>query len=269
MQASLNLSVIIITLNEEEHITSCIQHLPEGSEIIILDSGSTDHTKSLATKLGAKVYHRDFDDFASQKNAAIKLASKQWILSLDADEIISQDLKNEIVLQIKDNHICADAFRIHRKLVFMKKQLRYGKSQDQPIRLFRKNKAHFSKKIHEHLIVQGSVAKLTGSIKHYSYDSITDYFSRFNAYTSQISREHFFGKTPIPGKIPHAFRPWYEFVNRYIFRLGFLDGYPGYCYALFSSIYAFVKYAKLLELYQNQAGKQKYELKNQAQQNTN
>jgi len=240
------LSVVLITLDEEKRLPACLRSLPRGSEVVVLDSGSKDRTAALAREAGARVETRAFTDYADQKNAALALATRPWVLSLDADEVLSPELRDSILAAIKSPNGTA-GFRVHRRLHFMGRQLRYGKASDHPVRLIARGKGRFSSAIHERLEVDGPLADLPGELAHYSYDDLSDYFTRFNNYTTRIAENHFRqGKAMPPGPL-HVLRPWSEFVVRYFLRLGFLDGYPGYTYALLSSFYTYVKYAKLRE----------------------
>jgi glycosyltransferase involved in cell wall biosynthesis len=245
--AKIDLSVVIITLNEEKSLSRCINSLPKGCEIIVLDSGSSDATVEIAKKHKALVSTRAFDNYADQKNAAIDIASRNWVLSLDADEVLTDVLQKKIIKIIsRPEH---GGYRIRRRLNFMGKQMRFGKTIDYPVRLFRKERGRFKSDIHEKLHVDaGGVGTIYSPIDHYSYDDITDYFTRFNGYTSKVAANHLKNNKTPPPLVLHVMRPFVEFLNRYIFRFGFLDGYPGFCYALFSSTYTFVKYAKYLEL---------------------
>lgn len=248
--AFLDLSCVIITLNEERHISTCLGSLPKGAEVIVLDSGSSDKTCELAKKAGAVVAHRDFNDHADQKNAALAMASRRWVLSIDADEVLDESLRANI------EHVCKQAevpylgYRLTRRLWFLGRRMRFGKTVDRPIRLFLSGEARFQHAIHERLVFADNarIAKLGGELAHFSYDNLTDYFSRFNTYTSKIAQNHRVQGKLLPWGPVYWLRPWTEFLTRYFLRLGFLDGYPGYCYALFSSLYSFVKYAKLKEL---------------------
>lgn len=247
----MDLSVIIITLNEEKNLSRCLASLPEGCEIIVMDSLSSDATQTIARKAGAKVYEREFDNYAEQKNAALKLANRNWVLSIDADEKLSPGLMERIsrlcqTARESSNERVA-AYRLRRELVFLGQKMRFGKTVDYPIRLFRKNRARFIGDIHERLEVKGAITRLrSGTITHYSYDDLSDYFEKFNDYTSRIAEKHLSEKRPMPG-VSHLIRPWLEFFLRYVLRGGFLDGYAGYCYAYISSFYTFIKYAKLRE----------------------
>lgn len=244
-RAARNLSVVIISLNEEARLGACLDSLPPGAEIVVLDSGSTDGTVALARAQGARVETRAFTNYGDQKNAAILLATRPWILSVDADEVLSRDLCLEIVDVTEGPSRRFAGYRVRRKLVFMGRKLRFGKSSDRPLRLFQRGQGHFQSAIHEHLdLGQRKVGELRGELLHYSYADLTDYFHRFNIYTSRIAENHAHTRPLKPPFLAHVARPWVEFVMRYFIRLGFLDGYPGYTYALISSLYAFVKYAK-------------------------
>lgn len=249
---SLDLSVIIITLNEERHLERCLVSLPPGVELIVLDSGSEDATCAIARRHGARCLHRAFTTYAEQKNAALALATRSWVLSVDADEELTPALRESLALAIgkAKEQTRAVAYKVRRRLVFMGRRMRFGKTSDRPLRLFRKESGQFANAIHERLVLspEVAVAVLQGDLLHYSYDDISDYFVRFNAYTTRIAVQHAENARGSPTLASLLMRPWLEFCGRYFLRLGFLDGYPGYCYALFSSLYAFVKYAKLKEL---------------------
>jgi len=252
---ALDLSVVIITLNEEAALPRLLKSLPPHCEIIVLDSGSTDRTVAIAQSFGARVEQRAFDHYAAQKNFAMGLATRGWVLSVDADEELTPALATQI-LAVVTGHRANGAsakvagYTLCRKLVFMGRRMRFGKTTDYPLRLIRRGSGQFVSQIHERLeLKNGSSASLSGgTLVHYSYADLTDYFSCFNNYTSRIAQNHARqGKAP-PPLLLHILRPFWEFISRYFFRLGFLDGYPGFCYALFSSVYTFVKYEKLREL---------------------
>ncbi len=214
-----------------------------------MDSGSTDGTAELAKSLGARVETRPFSNFADQKNAAVALATRPWVLSLDADEILSADLQQDIARVTSDPTTKESAFKLCRRLVFLGRKLRFGKSTDRPLRLFRRDLGTFKSEIHEQVVLrEGATGQLNGELLHYSYDDLTDYFGRFNVYTSRVAENHRRLGHSMPPGLFHVLRPWTEFFSRYFLRLGFLDGYPGYTYALISSVYTYVKYAKLKEL---------------------
>ena len=247
--AAPQLSVVLITLNEEARLAHCLQSLPSGCEIIVLDSASSDRTAQIARAFGARVEFRDFDDFAGQKNAALAFATRPWILSLDADEVLTPTLAESIAAITKSELPKFESYRVRRRLVFQGRTLRFGKAADRPLRLFKRGQGHFVSAIHERLEVSGPPGTLKGELLHFSYADLTDYFSRFNRYTSKVAENHFRLEHSMPKGVSHWLRPWTEFLYRYVLRLGFLDGYQGYTYALISSLYTYVKYAKLRELH--------------------
>lgn len=244
--AFVDLSVVIIAFNEEDQLSRCLKSLPPGVEIIVLDSLSEDRTAAIATAFGANVYQRPFTNFAEQKNAALSYGTRKWVLAIDADEELSHELSKALPKIIERNE--ATAYRIDRRLIFMGKKMRFGKTMDKPLRLFLRGGGHYRGSIHEEYVPRdGKTLFLKDLVLwHYSYRDLSDYFVRFNRYTTAIAEQHIqSGKKP--SFLSHVLRPWLEFFTRYILRLGFLDGYPGYTYALNSSLYAYIKYAKIFE----------------------
>ncbi len=246
MNEPFDLSVVIIAFNEEAKLGRCLKSLPPHVEIIVLDSGSTDRTAAIAESFGARVFQRPFTNFSEHKNAALGYATRRWVLAVDADEELDPSLRKAVEMVIAEPS-AVQAFRLQRRLVFMGRRMRFGKTRDWPIRLFLRQEGRYEGSIHEELKVPGQVAKLKqGLLWHSSYQDLTDYFVRFNRYTSAIAERHIREEKKVV-LIGHLLRPWLEFFSRYILRLGFLDGYPGYTYALISSLYAYIKYAKILE----------------------
>ena len=245
----LDLSCVIITLNEERRLLACLGSLPKGAEVIVLDSGSTDRTCEIARQAGARVEQRIFTNHADQKNAVMALATRRWVFSVDADEVLDPILVQSVERTVLQGSESIQCYRVTRRLWFMGRRMRFGKTVDHPLRLVLAGSASFTHAIHECLVMVDSaqVGRLTGELAHYSYDNVTDYFTRFNNYTSKIAENHMLNRRSMPSGPVHWLRPWSEFFTRYFLRLGFLDGYPGYCYALFSSLYTFVKYVKLRE----------------------
>ncbi len=246
----IDLSVVMITLNEGACLRRCFESLPKGIQLVVVDSGSSDNTEDICKEFGAEFYTRPFDNYSSQKNHALSYAKRKWVLSLDADEILDDQMTSTILGVVRSDPK-NQAFRLRRSLVFLGRKMRYGKTSDYPIRLFRKGSARFEGEIHERLVFESSVTTeilATGYLWHYSYDDLSDYFTKFNEYTTKIAAGHQLHRSSAPSVLKLSARPWTEFLYRYIIRLGFLDGYPGYCYALISSFYSFIKYAKLKEM---------------------
>ena len=246
------LSALVITLNEESRLAKCLASLPPGVEIVVVDSGSQDRTVEIAESFGAVVIRRRFDNYSNQRNEGLRNATGDWILSIDADEVCNAELTqflSDVCLKGKTQKEFA-AYRVPRRLVFMGKTLRFGKCSDEPVRFFKRGSGKFEGTVHEKysLVQEGRLGRLPGFLWHFSYHDLSDYFQKFNLYTSAVAQQHHAGKESKPAFVRHLVRPFSEFIVRYFFRLGFLDGYPGYCYALVSSMYAFVKYAKWHEI---------------------
>ena len=200
----------------------------------------------IAKSFGARVFQRPFSNFAEHKNAALNYATRAWVLAIDADEQLDADLRLGIIQTIA-NAGELQAFHVQRRLVFMGRRMHFGKTRDWPVRLFLRSKGRYEGTIHEELKVPGQVGKIrSGLMWHYSYRDLSDYFVRFNRYTTAIAERHMREGKKVAWS-GHLLRPWLEFFSRYILRLGFLDGYPGYTYALISSLYAYIKYAKIIE----------------------
>lgn len=247
------ISLFIITKNEEAKIAQCILSA-RGlvSEIIVVDGHSKDKTVQIAKELGALVYERAFDGFASQKNFALDKVSSPWALNLDADESLSPELKEQIRSTVQDTP-CA-GFDIAFSNYFLGKQMKHsGLNKEYHLRLVRKDKARYAGGlVHEGLKVDGPVGRLQAPIRHYSYDSIDAYFRKFNKYTTLAAQQMHkngrrFSLLFVLVTIP------FEFLKRYVLKLGVLDGMRGFLWASFSSFYVFVKYMKLWALKQKDA----------------
>ena len=256
----MKISAVIITYNEERNIEACLKSVSFCDEIVVVDSGSVDGTLALIKKHtpagGAPapaVYFRPFDHFSAQKNEAVSKATSDWILSIDADERVSEALQKEILDVIRSNppreQICA--YHIPRKNFIFGSHLKFGANRgDAPVRLFRRGFAAFEGAIHERLSVRGRVGKLKSPLIHLSSPTLKDYVRRLDHYTQleaiqmrdrgeRFSYLKFFGKPPV------------RFIQRYFLQWGFLDGKKGFIYCALGSFYEFVRYAKLWELERN------------------
>ncbi len=232
----------IITFNEEDSIEECLKAVSFCDEIVVVDSYSTDGTVELARRYTDKVFLRRFDDYQSQKNYAISKLSTDWVLSVDADEVVTPELAQEILEVVKGSS--AEAYSINIQLVFLGRPLKFGGTYpDYHVRLFRKGYL-FEHQIHEGVNVRG--AKLKHRMLHYSYRDLEDYLSKFNKYTSMIAERNISQGRHIP-KWLVLVRGGFEFFRRIVLQMAFLDGYEGMLYAALSSCYAMVKYAKTVE----------------------
>lgn len=243
------ISAVIITFNEADRIEACLASVSFCDEIIIVDSGSTDGTQDIARHFTDKVTHHDWVGHKAQKEYAVSLARGPWILLLDADEIATAELAKSI--RRLDDNPPENGYLLRRDFYFMNSFMKHGGAfPDWLLRLFKKDRVKFiGTPTHEIITVDGQTLKLEGPLKHYSYRNIEDYFNRFNKYTSLGAADRF-EKGKHFGFVQN-FRVFYEFIVRYFLKLGFLDGYPGFVYAMLSSFYAWTKYTKLKEIEDN------------------
>ncbi len=244
----IDISVIIITLNEERDLPRCLRSIPPGCELIILDSMSSDKTEEIARSFGAQFYSRPFTNFSEQKNAALSYASRSWVLALDADEVLSPLLQAELLRLAanKDEEKFA-GYGLRRRLWFMGKRLRFGHSSDYPLRFFRRGLGHYILPIHERVEIAGRVGRLPYDLFHYSYRDLEDFLSKFNRYTSLAAAALAAKHNSPPLGFLIVFRALLSFWQRYLFRLGFLDGFAGFAHAFLGSCYIFIKYTKYRE----------------------
>jgi glycosyltransferase involved in cell wall biosynthesis len=249
----MKLSAVIITLNEEDRIEDALKSVSGiADEIILVDSYSTDKTVEIAEKYGAGIFKNPFTDYGSQKNFALEKASFPWILNLDADERVSDSLKNEILelKQKEDRDIAADGFLIKRKTAYMGRWITHsGWYPDRKLRIFRKDKSKWRGRIHEGLILggNGKTAKMDGDILHFTYRNMSDHIDRLNRY-SRMQAEDILRKNTKLLFLRAILLPPITFIRFYIWKMGILDGFPGFVIALVSSWATAMKYLKAIEL---------------------
>ncbi|WP_234736815.1 glycosyltransferase family 2 protein [Tellurirhabdus bombi] len=246
------ISAVLITFNAARLLAEVLSALHWCDEIVVVDSGSKDDTLEIAQKYGCRILHRSFDGFGPQKQYAVAQARNHWVLALDADEIVPDALKQEIIQQValvEAGEASYQGFEIPRSLVFLGQLMRYGGEARSPIlRLFDKRHGTYNTApVHEKIVLEGSVRRLKNHLLHDSYGSLHDYFDKFNAYTSAAANELFERKKKkSTAKVILRFP--LTFLKEYFLKQNFLNGYPGFVWALFSALYPVVKYAKLNEL---------------------
>ncbi|MCL2390933.1 MAG: glycosyltransferase family 2 protein [Endomicrobia bacterium] len=246
-----NLSVVMITKNEENNIFKSLTAVKGlSNDIIVVDSCSTDNTVKIAENLGAKVYERQFDSFANQKNYALSLASNEWVLHIDADEFITAALSDEIKLNLAVAH--ADGFYVPRENYFLGRKMKHsGLAKEYRLRLAKKSKSKYvGGLIHEELVCEGKKEFLKCSFEHHPYPDLNKFFVKFDQYTT-LSALKLFEKHRKFRILDITARPVIEFVKRYFVRLGLLDGIEGLIWAVTGMFYVFIKYVKLYELSKN------------------
>ena len=246
----MKISAVLITFNEEEKIEAALQSL-EGiaSEIIVVDSHSLDKTVKLVRKYTDKIFERAWTNYADQKNFADSHAVHPWILSLDADERLSPELRNELLALAKTEPSCA-AFSMPRKVFYLGRWIRHsGWYPDRKIRLFRKGLARWEGEyVHERLVVDGDVGTLRGAILHFTYRDIHDHLTRINRFSDLGAQKLYAAKKKC--RWHHlVLLPGSRFLKSYIVKRGFLDGFAGLVIAVLHGYSIFVRYAKLREIW--------------------
>ncbi len=246
------ISVIIITKNESQNIRDCLESVRWADEIIVIDSGSSDDTVSIARQFTDKVFYNEWKGFAEQKSFAMSLATNDWLLSLDADERLTEKLKDEILNSNLDEF---DGYRIKRDNFFLGKIIRgCGWGNDYQLRLFKKSKTRLTDRlVHEGFEVEGKVGQLKNSMLHFSYRNFRDAFRKINHYSTLEAIEKQNRKNVNAFTI--VITPVIAFLQHFFFRKGFIDG----IYGLFVSImHAITKLQVQLKI---------WELKNQIRNN--
>lgn len=244
------ISLFVIAKNEEHNIAKCILSAKAiVREIIVVNSLSADRTVPVCRDLGATVYDRAFDGFTNQKNFALSKVTSEWALSLDADESLTPELAAEIKQAVQNKKI--DGYELTRVNDFLGKRMRHsGMKAEHILRLVRTKKAKFQGGlVHEKLYVNGKTARLKNVFVHHPYDSVESYFDKFNKYTTLAAQTMFEkGKKVCLPRV--LLTVPFEFMRRYVFKAGFLDGIRGLIWASFSCFYVFVKYMKLWYLWE-------------------
>lgn len=238
------LTVTLITRNEEENLPRALASLGLADEIVVVDSGSTDRTVELARQRGACVVEHPWTNFAEQKNFAAAQASHDWILNLDADEVLSPELQAEIRAW-KPQSPNAVAYRMPRKAYYLGRWILHsGWYPDYKVRLYRRDRARFVGSLHESVVADGPLGKFRGELLHYTCNSLNDHIAKVNFFTSLAARELHAHKRR-HWLLPLLLQPPFTFLRTYLFRQAFRDGYQGFLIATMAAFYVFLKYAKL------------------------
>ena len=236
------ISAVILTKNEERNIQRCLKNLQWCDEIIIVDDYSTD--KTLNKIKGCKVFKRRLNgNFAEQRNFGLSKAKGDWVLFVDADEVVTKELQKEIVTRIKYSKRAG--FYLRRKDVFLGKELNYGETGNTKIlRLARRNSGKWKRKVHEFWEIEGETCDLPSPIIHYHDMKLTDFLSKINYYSEIHAKENVkAGKKSNLWRI--IFYPLGKFSVNYFLKLGFLDGTPGFIMAAMMSFHSFLSWSRV------------------------
>jgi glycosyltransferase involved in cell wall biosynthesis len=240
----MHITATIITVDEERNIARAIESLRCCDEVLIVDSGSVDRTVELAQNLGARVIEANWRGFAGQKNWAAEQATHDWVLSLDADEALSEALEGEI-WNLRKNGPQYDAYTMPRLAQYLGRWILHsGWYPDRKIRLYDRRKAKWvGDFVHESVESTGRVGHLDSSILHFTCESLSEHLKTMDRYTTLAAQELAARKTPIGARRLVADPVW-AFLKTYLVQRGFLDGFEGLTIAYMAALYTFLKYAK-------------------------
>jgi len=249
----MEISVVIITYNEERRLEDALKSAAGvASEIIVVDSCSTDGTVKLARRYTPHVFERDWTNYSDQKNFANGKAAFPWILSLDGDERLSPELKTELLeLKTRGEEAACEGFSIPRKVFYLGRWIRHsGWYPDRRVRLFRKDRARWQGDyVHERLVVDGPIVKLKGPIHHFTYRNIADHLARINTF-SDLGAQKLYARKKKCRWYHLAFLPPARFFKAYLLKRGFLDGFAGLVISVLTGYAVFARYAKLREIWE-------------------
>ncbi len=239
------LSVTIITLNEEKNIRRCLESVSWADDVVVVDSGSTDKTLDICREFNVRLLNTAWLGFGRTKQFAVEQAAHDWILSIDADEVVTPELRDEIGSLLAgepEKH----GYHIPRLSTYLDKIIRHsGWQRDKPLRLFNRQFAAFNdKEVHESVQVNGEVGELTSFLLHYPYPDITMHLAKMNHYT-ELAAQELYERGKRCSLIEARVRGALKFFKMFILHAGFLDGTAGYVLARNSAFGVYLKYAKL------------------------
>ena len=240
----MKITATIITLNEERNIARAIESLRCADEILIVDSGSTDRTVELAQNLGARVVEAGWRGYAAQKNWAAEQASHDWILSLDADEALSEALEAEL-WNLKKSGPRRDGYTMPRLARYLGRWILHsGWYPDRKVRLYDRRKAGWvGEFVHESVVVKGRVGHLESNLLHFTCESLSEHLKTLDRYTTLAAQEIAARRMHVP-LYRVIFDPGWTFFKAYVLQRGFLDGLEGLTIAYMAAFYTFLKYSK-------------------------
>ena len=246
------LTAVVLTKNEEKDITACLKSLSFCDEIIVIDDFSSDKTIKLAKKFTSRIIPRKLEDnFASQRNFALTKARGDWILYVDADEIVSSSLKQEITKTIKQNRKTINGYFIKREDVFLGKKMHYGETGNiKMVRLARKDKGRWVRPVHEVWEIRGGIGSLNNPLLHYPHKTISDLLQKINYY-STVNAKYLHSQKTAVRQVDIFLYPTGKFFLNFFIKLGFLDGTAGLIFSLMMSLHSFLTRAKLYFLTQH------------------
>ncbi len=247
----IQITAVVLTKNEEQHIERCLRSLQFCDEILVIDDYSTDQTVKIAEKHKTRVVRRALNnDFTAQRNFALAEAQGEWILYIDADEEVSIPLKNEMSKALNDDKLTKRAYYIPRRDYWWEKELRFGEVASARskgfIRLVKKNSGKWMGKVHERFVISSFVGRLNNFINHYPHPTVKDFIEEVNHY-STIRAHELYNQGKSTNIFEILINPFGKFFYTYFILLGFLDGPAGFAYSFFMSFHSFLVRAKLYQ----------------------
>ncbi len=239
-----NITAVVLTKNEEKSIRDCLMSLKFCDEILIVDDFSTDKTTTLAKGKNIKIYKRHLNnDFASQRNFGLSKAKSKWVLFVDADEIVPEKLKKEILVKVKNDSV--DGFFLKRELIFINQKITHGEvGKTKLLRLARAGKGVWKRKVHEYWDVSEEVKTLENPLVHKQNKTIREFLFDINSY-SKIHSSEVLNENKNFNFLFIIFHPLGKFFVNYIIHLGFLDGPAGFVLSVFMSLHSFLSWSNL------------------------
>jgi len=241
------LSVVVVTRNEEDRLRACLESVAWADQIVVVDAESDDKTVTIAREFTDHVVVRPWPGYAAQKNVAIEMATGEWVLSLDADEVVSTELTAEIRRVLAADGP-ADGYAVPRRNIFWGRWVRHGGLYpDWQLRLFRRGRGRFIERaVHESVRVDGRVERLAGHLEHRSYRDVGDFLARADRYAALAAAD-----AVAQGRRARArdfvLRPLGRFLSMYVLYRGFLDGWRGFLLASLYAYYVLIRAVKIWE----------------------
>jgi len=240
-----DVTAVVLAKNEEKNLPRCLKNLDWIKEVIVIDDYSSDNTKKIAEKFGAKVYQKRLVDFESQRNWALQKVKTSWVLMIDPDEEVTSEFRQEVERLIKEDKF--DGFKFPRKNIIFGKWIRYtGWYPDWQLHLFKTKKGKYVGKVHEQVVLDGKIGVLSASLIHYNYHSISQYLQKLDRYTNLEAEEKVRGGYKFRYQ-DLLVKPAEEFFRRFFAEEGWKDGVHGLALSLLQAFSELVVYLKVWE----------------------
>ena len=240
-----DITAVVLAKNEEKNLPRCLKNLDWVKEVIVIDDYSSDNTKKIAEKFGAKVYRKRLADFESQRNWALQKVKTSWVLMIDPDEEVTSEFRQEVEKVIKEDKF--DGFKFPRKNIIFGKWMRYtGWYPDWQLHLFKTKRGKYVGKVHEQVVLDGKIGVLNASLIHYNYHSISQYLQKLDRYTNLEAEEKVRGGYKFRYQ-DLLVKPAEEFFRRFFAEEGWKDGVHGLGLSLLQAFSELVVYLKVWE----------------------